>query len=146
MANRYVTVTNRGSDPILVGAEYLHSRCSRRIHRAIAQDAKAKHGDNLQITVEAEAKAEAKVVEVQTGDDLTVLTGVGAGRAGQLNEIGITTFVQLAAADEALLTEEISGLSHAQAKGLIVQAREIVEPDEGDGESNGNTDDGAEAD
>ena len=56
----------------------------------------------------AQASAFAATRGVQTGDDLTTLEGIGPMYAARLNDGGITTFAQLAEADEATLAELIN--------------------------------------
>ena len=55
----------------------------------------------------AQASAFAATRGAQTGDDLTTLEGIGPMYAARLNDGGITTFAQLAEADEATLAELI---------------------------------------
>jgi DNA-binding beta-propeller fold protein YncE len=62
-----------------------------------------------------EARAEAAPV--------TVIDGIGRGRARQLQEVGIRTLHHLAAASPAKLRQALRGVSEAQAAGLILKAR-----------------------
>jgi predicted flap endonuclease-1-like 5' DNA nuclease len=56
----------------------------------------------------AQASAFAATREARTGDDLTTLEGIGPMYAARLNDAGITTFAQLAEADEATLAAVIN--------------------------------------
>ncbi|MCA9952050.1 MAG: DUF4332 domain-containing protein [Anaerolineales bacterium] len=69
---------------------------------------------DMELAVEQETAAEAKVVEVETAvepqvvkspDDLTKIKGVGPKTAALLEAAGITTYTQLAAANEAQLRQ-----------------------------------------
>jgi predicted flap endonuclease-1-like 5' DNA nuclease len=58
---------------------------------------------------------------LETGDDLTEITGIGPVFAGRLRDAGIATFAELAAATPARLAE-ITGASEARAAAWVATA------------------------
>ncbi len=59
-------------------------------------------------------------------DDLTVINGIGEKLAGRLRDLGITTVAQLAAADAAAVSAQLSGASEAQVAAWTEQARRLA--------------------
>jgi len=74
---------------------------------------------------EAQQEAHAEHAEEKTADDLTKLEGIGPKVSKILNEAGITSFADLAAADDAAVDKvlDAAGLQMMDSAGWIEQAK-----------------------
>lgn len=122
MAN-FVTVLNAGTDPVLVGDQYLYPRKRRRVllnHFEVAV------GKGLSLEIVSEDLADTKSAESEgarvvvadnqepaANDDFTVITGIGKKRQSDLYNAGITTYEDLLTVDEGDLAK-IMGVTPEQ--------------------------------
>jgi predicted flap endonuclease-1-like 5' DNA nuclease len=84
-----------------------------------------KRGSQPTVQHEAHAEPEMPVVQEKSADDLTMIEGIGPKVSKILNDVGIMSFAELAAADAARVERALdeAGLQMMDPEGWIEQAK-----------------------
>lgn len=150
-----VLLRNVSGGLVMVGERYLFPGESRRVDEATAAEAERGSGEALErksgeasedkalLSSEGEPSPPAPLPEsgegrphpsppqsgegaVVSGDDLTVIRGIGPRTAEALVLMGVDSYAVLAAADAVELAAALDGASRAQVERWIVQAQDLA--------------------